>query len=419
MTPAPSSASPEISSSACSWSKRRRSSDTTALNSPRIGIEAADHAGAPAERHDGDAAAARSSRRISATSSSSPGSSTASGASWTPGSLRRNRSSVDLPPARSSRPRSSATQCSAPTIAASASRSAADSADGRRLHLISARVRRSGESVDAEGLLRAGRGSRRTAAWRPPGRPTRSTSSGAEVRTVAHPDESCVTVLQMLSISNDESPRCRRPDPRRRGELRGRLRRRPGDARRDRAACRGQPPDRLSPVARHPLDPGGAADRADHRRAATTCRAAASAASRWSSASSRWPNAAARRRRSCRCCTRPPNWRWSTSPSASAPASRSCIDAVAAEIKAAQDDGSVRAGDPRQLAAMCLLITQSTIQSAQIVEPILDAERWPPNSPTALNGYLSHDRSPTATQRRAPQRRPGRTGRRRDGSTCS
>ncbi len=39
------------------------------------------------------------------------------------------------------------------------------------------------------------------------------------------------------------------------------------------------------------------------------------------------------------------------------------IDAVAAELTVAQRDGSVRAGDPRQLAAMCLLITQSTIQS--------------------------------------------------------
>src|ERR1700731_3668476 len=31
----------------------------------------------------------------------------------------------------------------------------------------------------------------------------RSTSSGAGVRSVAHPDASCVTVLHMLSISND------------------------------------------------------------------------------------------------------------------------------------------------------------------------------------------------------------------------
>ena len=64
------------------------------------------------------------------------------------------------------------------------------------------------------------------------------------------------------------------------------------------------------------------------------------------------------------------------------------IDAVAAELKAAQVEGSVRAGDPRQLAAMCLLITQSTIQSAQIVEPILDADALAVELAHSLNGYL-------------------------------
>jgi AcrR family transcriptional regulator len=64
------------------------------------------------------------------------------------------------------------------------------------------------------------------------------------------------------------------------------------------------------------------------------------------------------------------------------------IDAVAAELQAAQGDGSVRAGDPRQLAAMCLLITQSTIQSAQIVEPILNADALAVELAHSLNGYL-------------------------------
>ncbi len=64
------------------------------------------------------------------------------------------------------------------------------------------------------------------------------------------------------------------------------------------------------------------------------------------------------------------------------------IGAVAAELEAAQRDGSVRAGDPRQLAAMCLLITQSTIQSAQIVEPILDADALAAELAHSLNGYL-------------------------------
>jgi AcrR family transcriptional regulator len=64
------------------------------------------------------------------------------------------------------------------------------------------------------------------------------------------------------------------------------------------------------------------------------------------------------------------------------------IEAVASELKAAQRDGSVRGGDPRQLAAMCLLITQSTIQSAQIVEPILDADALAVELAHSLNGYL-------------------------------
>ena len=64
------------------------------------------------------------------------------------------------------------------------------------------------------------------------------------------------------------------------------------------------------------------------------------------------------------------------------------LDAVSAEIKLAQEDGSVRNGDPRQLAAMCLLITQSTIQSGQIVAPILDADALAIKLAHSLNGYL-------------------------------
>jgi AcrR family transcriptional regulator len=64
------------------------------------------------------------------------------------------------------------------------------------------------------------------------------------------------------------------------------------------------------------------------------------------------------------------------------------IEAVASELETAQRDGSVRAGDPRQLAAMCLLITQSTIQSAQIVAPILDADALAVELTHSLNGYL-------------------------------
>lgn len=64
------------------------------------------------------------------------------------------------------------------------------------------------------------------------------------------------------------------------------------------------------------------------------------------------------------------------------------LDTVADELTAAQDDGTVRAGDARQFAAMCLLITQSTILSAQVIEPILDAPALAAELAHSLNGYL-------------------------------
>ncbi len=64
------------------------------------------------------------------------------------------------------------------------------------------------------------------------------------------------------------------------------------------------------------------------------------------------------------------------------------IDALAEAIKTAQDDGSVQAGDPHQMAAMCLLITQSTIQSAQMVSAILDGDALNAELARSLNGYL-------------------------------
>jgi AcrR family transcriptional regulator len=67
---------------------------------------------------------------------------------------------------------------------------------------------------------------------------------------------------------------------------------------------------------------------------------------------------------------------------------RILLDAVTGEMKAAQDEGSVRPGDIRQLAVMTLLITQSTILSAQTVEPILDATALAGELSRALNGYL-------------------------------
>lgn len=64
------------------------------------------------------------------------------------------------------------------------------------------------------------------------------------------------------------------------------------------------------------------------------------------------------------------------------------IDALVDAIRVAQEDGSVRAGDPYELSAMCLLITQSTIQSAQMVEKLLDREALSVELARSLNGYL-------------------------------
>ena len=64
------------------------------------------------------------------------------------------------------------------------------------------------------------------------------------------------------------------------------------------------------------------------------------------------------------------------------------LDTVAGEVKSAQDQGSVRTGDARQLAAMSLLITQSTILSAQMVESMLPADDLVTELALALNGYL-------------------------------
>ena len=64
------------------------------------------------------------------------------------------------------------------------------------------------------------------------------------------------------------------------------------------------------------------------------------------------------------------------------------IDMVADELRKAQVNNTVRAAEPRRLAAMVLLITQSVIQSGRIVHPILDADALDGELSHALNGYL-------------------------------
>ena len=68
---------------------------------------------------------------------------------------------------------------------------------------------------------------------------------------------------------------------------------------------------------------------------------------------------------------------------------RMLIDALAARLRAAQRHGSVRLGDPVRMATMVLLITQSTIQSAEIVKPMLDGDALATELAYSLNGYLA------------------------------
>jgi AcrR family transcriptional regulator len=65
--------------------------------------------------------------------------------------------------------------------------------------------------------------------------------------------------------------------------------------------------------------------------------------------------------------------------------------ALAARISRGQDAGFVRDGDPQRLAAMVLLIAQSAIQSAPLVEEWMPAKAWRVELRHALAGYLAVD----------------------------
>lgn len=68
---------------------------------------------------------------------------------------------------------------------------------------------------------------------------------------------------------------------------------------------------------------------------------------------------------------------------------RAILAILAARIAAAQPLGSVRAGDPAQLAAMVLLVTQSAVQSAPLVREWLDGHSWRRELGLCLRGYLA------------------------------
>ncbi|GAA2746373.1 MULTISPECIES: TetR/AcrR family transcriptional regulator [Kitasatospora] len=68
---------------------------------------------------------------------------------------------------------------------------------------------------------------------------------------------------------------------------------------------------------------------------------------------------------------------------------RGMLDALREGIERGQRHGSIRAGEPGQLAVMVLLIAQSTVQSHRMVAELLDEQALRRELGTALNGYLT------------------------------
>ncbi|GAA4840314.1 TetR/AcrR family transcriptional regulator [Kitasatospora sp. NPDC048365] len=65
------------------------------------------------------------------------------------------------------------------------------------------------------------------------------------------------------------------------------------------------------------------------------------------------------------------------------------LDTLRTGIEAGQRHGSIRPGEPTELAAMVLLIAQSTVQSHRMVATLLPEHAWRRELATALNGYLA------------------------------
>ncbi|MER7765498.1 helix-turn-helix domain-containing protein [Kitasatospora sp. NPDC096140] len=68
---------------------------------------------------------------------------------------------------------------------------------------------------------------------------------------------------------------------------------------------------------------------------------------------------------------------------------RGLLEALRNGIEQGQAHGSIRAGEPLELAAMVLLIAQSTVQSHRMVAALLPEAAWRRELARALNGYLA------------------------------
>lgn len=67
---------------------------------------------------------------------------------------------------------------------------------------------------------------------------------------------------------------------------------------------------------------------------------------------------------------------------------RQILTAFISLVREGQDDGSIRDGDPDEIAAMILLVTQSAVQSARIVAETLPPKRLDAHLRTLLDAYL-------------------------------
>ncbi|MGW2251653.1 TetR/AcrR family transcriptional regulator [Kitasatospora sp. NPDC001660] len=68
---------------------------------------------------------------------------------------------------------------------------------------------------------------------------------------------------------------------------------------------------------------------------------------------------------------------------------RGLLEALRTGIEQGQAHGSIRTGEPLELAAMVLLIAQSTVQSHRMVASLLPEAAWRRELARALNGYLA------------------------------
>lgn len=67
---------------------------------------------------------------------------------------------------------------------------------------------------------------------------------------------------------------------------------------------------------------------------------------------------------------------------------RAILQRMAESIAAAQPGGTVRAGDPRHIAVMLMLLAQSAILSHGTVSDLIDDDSWDRELHTALHGVL-------------------------------